>query len=141
MNLELVEKIVVLLSEYPVSEIAVESGNLKLHVLKPLTNAAPAAALHSPEPAAGLPGEAEATEESVPETIVLTSPMVGIFYHSEPPLPFAAEIKAGQIVGSIESMKLMNDVTAEAGGRIVDILVEDGAPVDYGRPLFRLAVL
>ena len=65
--------------------------------------------------------------------------MVGIFYHAEPPLFLGAEIKAGQIIGSIESMKLMNDVVAEDSGRVTDVLVEDGAPVEYGQALFRLA--
>ena len=142
MNLELVEKIVSLLGEYPVSEIAVESGELKVHVIRPLTSAAPSAAALSPEPSLTLAAEGESLpEEIMPETIVLTSPMVGIFYHAEPPLPLAAEVSPGQIVGSIESMKLMNDVVAGQGGRIVEVLVEDGAPVDYGRALFRLAVL
>ena len=65
--------------------------------------------------------------------------MVGIFHHAEPPLPYAAVVAPGQVVGSIESMKLMNEVLAEAGGRVTEVLVEDGAPVEYGQALFRLA--
>ena len=136
MNLELVEKIVALLGEYPVSEIAVEADGHRVHAVRPLS-AAPAA---PPSAAAAPPTEPEAAvTETVPEMLVLTAPMVGIFYHAEPPLPLGAEVKLGQVVGSIESMKLMNDVAAEEGGRITDILVEDGAPVDYGRALFRLS--
>ena len=139
MNLELVEQIVALLGDYPVSEIAVELENCRVHVRRPpsgiasvatQTETALFAAPATPESGPGKPAE---------EMRVLTAPMVGIFYHTQPPLPFAAEITPGQIVGSIESMKLMNDVTADEGGRIVDILVEDGAPVDYGRALFHLA--
>jgi acetyl-CoA carboxylase biotin carboxyl carrier protein len=143
MNLDLAEKIVALLSEYPVSEITVEMQQCRIHAVKPLVSAAmpPQSPPASAAPGQVETGDKEKLEEKAHETRVLTAPMVGIFYHAEPPLSFAAEIKAGQVIGSIESMKLMNDVAAEHSGRIVDILVEDGAPVDYGRPLFRLAAL
>ena len=138
MNLELVEKIVGLLREYPVSEIAVEREGSRVLVRRPLPSAPAAAA-----PVPALPElDAVALEEITAETLeaqVLTAPMVVIFYHTEPPLSLGVEIKAGQVIGSIESMKLMNDVAAEASGLVADVLVEDGAPVDYGRALFRLA--
>ena len=135
MNLELVEQIVVLLGEYPVSEIAVEMENSRVHVRRPLS-LAPAPMQTETLP----PAEPQSLAEALPEPVVLTAPMVGIFYHTQPALPFAAEIQTGQIVGSIESMKLMNAVAADAAGRITDILVEDGAPVEYGQALFRLSV-
>ncbi len=134
MNLELVEKIVGLLGEYPVSEIAVERDGSRVFVRRPLV-AAPV--LTAPEHTAA-EGVTEEMLAEAREFQVLTAPMVGIFYHAEPPLSLGAEVKAGQAIGSIESMKLMNDVAAEASGRVVDVLVEDGAPVDYGRALFRL---
>ncbi len=140
MNLELTEKIVALLGEYPVSEITVETETSRVHVVKPLGSVvpAPAAAMNAAAPLEE--AETLAAVEALPEPIRLSSPMVGVFYHTEPPLPFAAEIKLGQVVGSIESMKLMNDVRAEHAGRLTDILIEDGAPVEYGQTLFRLAV-
>lgn len=138
MNLDLVEQIVVLLSEYPVSEISVEVENRRVHAAKPLGSALP---VLIPAPEASADAVAEEAEVIVPEARILTAPMVGIFHHTEPPLSFGADIKIGQVIGSIESMKLMNEVTAEEGGRLTDILVEDGAPVDYGRALFQLAAL
>ncbi len=136
MNLELAQQVVALLGEYPVSEIAVEAAGHRVHAVRPL-GIAPSA---PPSAAAALPAQPEASAaEVLPEPKILTAPMVGIFYHAEPPLPLGADVKLGQVVGSIESMKLMNDVVAEEGGRIADILVEDGAPVDYGRALFRLS--
>ena len=141
MNLELTEKIVSLLGEYAVSEITVETQDSRVHVVKPLGSAALPSAIKAAETA--VPSEDAETFVTLtaPEPIRLSSPMVGVFYHTEPPLPFAAEIKPGQLVGSIESMKLMNDVRAEYGGRIADILIEDGAPVEYGQTLFRLIAL
>ena len=138
MNLELAEKLVGLLGEFPVSEITVETENSRVHVVKPLGSVVPApAAVIS----AAAPSEEAAAVDAaaVPEPIRLWAPMVGVFYHAEPPLPFGAEIKPGQVVGCIESMKLMNDVRAEQAGSLTDILIEDGAPVEYGQTLFRLA--
>ena len=138
MNLELTEKIVALLGKYPVSEITIETQNSRVHVVKPLGNV-----VLAPAAEAAVPSEDAETFVTLtaPEPIRLSSPMVGVFYHTKPPLPFAAEIKPGQVVGSIESMKLMNDVRAESAGRIADILIEDGAPVEYGQTLFRLIAL
>ena len=136
MNLELVEQIVAILGEHPVSEITVEQEGRRVCVRRTL-GAAPAAA--SPPCVAPAPSETAAEREAAEEALTLTAPMVGIFYHADPPLPYGAMVAASQVVGAIESMKLMNDVVAEAGGRLVDILIEDGAPVEYGQPLFRLA--
>lgn len=140
MNLELVEQIVVLLGEYPVSEIAVESERGRVHVRRPLASAFPVTPALEKLLAAESPAE-EASEEKADETRVLTAPMVGIFYHAEPPWTLASEVRPGQVVGCIESMKLLNDVTAEDGGQVTEVLVEDGAPVEYGQALFRLSAV
>ncbi len=136
MNLELVEQIVLLLGEHPVSEISVESEGRKVRVCRLVTAAAPTqiAAVNMPD----LPSEPEVV---LPETHTLTASMVGIFHHTAPPLPYAALVTVGQIIGSIESMKLMNEVFAEYGGRIIETLTEDGAAVEYGQPLFRLTAV
>ena len=137
MNLELVEKIVALIGEYPVSEIQVEQEGHRVCVRRPLA----AAPFATPAPEIlSLEGPSDREPETVPEEVrLLTATMVGIFHHAEPPLPYAAAVTSGQVVGYIESMKLMNDVVVEEAGRVIDVLVEDGAPVDYGQPLFRLA--
>jgi len=143
MNLDLVEQIVALMGEYPVSEITVEQDGQRVCVRRPPAAAPPAPAL----PAASedvsltpLPDGGEAPPEMTPEEVrQLLAPMVGIFHHADPPLPYTAAVRPGQVIGYIESMKLMNDVVAEESGRVTDVLVEDGAPVDYGQPLFRLA--
>ena len=141
MNLELVEQIVALIGEHPVSEIAVEQEGLRVRVCRPLTAAAfvpPAIAASEIAPE---PPVSEETLDAPPETHTLTAAMVGIFHHVTPPLPYAALITSGQVIGSIESMKLMNDVSAEWGGRVIEVLTEDGTAVEYGQPLFRLAVV
>lgn len=75
----------------------------------------------------------------------IISPMVGTFYRS--PTPDEASfvevndtISRGQVVCIIEAMKLMNEIEAEVDGRVVEILVENGEPVEYGQLLMRISV-
>lgn len=70
----------------------------------------------------------------------ITSPMVGTFYKAPSPdaKPFVelgATIKEGQVVCIIEAMKLMNEIEADAAGKVVEICVEDGQPVEFGQVL------
>lgn len=75
--------------------------------------------------------------------VEILSPMVGTFYRSPTPdeEPFVEvndRISAGQTVCIIEAMKLMNEIEAETSGRVMEILVENGEPVEYGQPLMRI---
>jgi oxaloacetate decarboxylase alpha subunit len=67
--------------------------------------------------------------------------MVGTFYRApapdaEPFVEIGQIVETGQTLCIIEAMKLMNEIEAEFSGEIVDILVENGQPVEYGQPLF-----
>jgi acetyl-CoA carboxylase biotin carboxyl carrier protein len=78
-----------------------------------------------------------------PQWLEVTSPMVGTFYRSpapdEPPFVNTGErINKGDTVCIIEAMKLMNDIEAEVAGEVVEILVENGEPVEYGQVLMRV---
>ncbi|MGC4994516.1 acetyl-CoA carboxylase biotin carboxyl carrier protein [Nocardia salmonicida] len=98
------------------------------------------------------PGESPARLVSVPHDdtelvdatgFIIRAPMVGTFYRQlEPgPPPFVAvgaDIQAGEQVAIIEAMKLMNPVEALHSGRVLEVLVEDGQPVEYDQPLFVL---
>lgn len=73
----------------------------------------------------------------------VTSPMVGTFYRSpapsEPPFVEVSDrIRVGQTVCIIEAMKLMNEIEAEVSGQVIEILVQNGEPVEYGQPLMRV---
>jgi acetyl-CoA carboxylase biotin carboxyl carrier protein len=99
----------------------------------PVAAPVPVAAPAAQEAAAEAPGG--------PEGVPFTSPMVGTFYRSPSPDsdPF---VEAGQSFGPdtvlciIEAMKVMNEIKAEASGTIVEVLVENGDPVEFGQPLF-----
>ena len=73
----------------------------------------------------------------------IKSPMVGTFYRASGPdeTPFVNigdRIRTGQTVCIIEAMKLMNEIEAEVSGQVVEILVNNGDPVEYGQPLMRI---
>ncbi len=75
---------------------------------------------------------------------LVTSPFVGTFYRR--PNPDAAEyvkindkVSKGAVLCLVEAMKLMNEIEADLAGTVVGVLAEDGAPVEYGQPLFKLA--
>jgi acetyl-CoA carboxylase biotin carboxyl carrier protein len=78
-------------------------------------------------------------------THFLTAPMVGTFYNSPTPSapPFVAvgdHVSAGQTVGIIEAMKIMNEIAADRSGVVDAFLIGNAQPVEYGSPLIRLTV-
>lgn len=98
----------------------------------------PAAGHHAP--AAPAPAAAPASEEGI---VYVTSPLVGTFYRA--PSPDAASfadvgthIRPGQRLCIVEAMKLMNEIESEIEGTILEILVENGKPVEYGQKLFKV---
>jgi acetyl-CoA carboxylase biotin carboxyl carrier protein len=75
---------------------------------------------------------------------VVTSPFVGTFYRKPNPdspvyVQLNDKVEKGSVLCIVEAMKLMNEIESDASGTIVGILVEDGAPVEYGQPLFKVA--
>ena len=75
----------------------------------------------------------------VPEAVEaewITAPLVGVFRHSKMAVGLGSPVTPGQVVGVIEAMKLINEVTADQSGVITEVLVEDGMAVEYGQPLF-----
>jgi len=101
--------------------------------------AAPAPVAHGAAPA-GLPA-ATAADEAASHHKAVTSPMVGTFYRSPAPDadPFVEVgdvVEVGQTVCIIEAMKLMNEIEAEVKGRVVQILIDNAQPVEFGQKLF-----
>ena len=76
---------------------------------------------------------------------VVTSPFVGTFYRKPNPdspnyVSVHDKVDRGQVLCIVEAMKLMNEIEADVAGTIISILVDDGAPVEYGQPLFKITV-
>ena len=142
----LVRKLADILTETGLSEIEVEHGGLKIRVAKTLVAApvvqyapAPAAVAAAPAPAAAAaPATAAAPARAAGDEV--KSPMVGTVYlqpnpGSPPFVKVGDTVEAGQTLFIIEAMKTMNPVPAPKAGKIVEVLVEDGTPVEFGEPL------
>ncbi|MGB9868083.1 MAG: acetyl-CoA carboxylase biotin carboxyl carrier protein [Bacillota bacterium] len=137
------------LDETGITEFHLESQGVKVSIRRGPADRA--AALMSPASAVDkAASQADPTPEAVPretktgELIDVCAPMVGTFYRAPTPdaPPFVevgTRVKPGQTLCIIEAMKLMNEITADVAGKVVEILVENGQPVEYGQVLFRLA--
>ncbi len=140
----LVRELAELLVSNGLTEIEVEDGDRKIKVCRepaPIMTAAPMAPAAAPQasalgaPAAQVPAPAD---EVAGETV--KSPMVGTAFLSPQPgsSPFVAlgdEVKAGDTLLIIEAMKVMNPITAPAGGIVKKIMVSDAHPVEFDQPL------
>ena len=91
------------------------------------------------------PEEKEETKEAEEKENynIVKSPMVGTFYlkpspTSNPYVEVGKKVKKGDVLCIIEAMKLMNEIESEFDGEIIEILVKDGEPVEYGKPLFKI---
>ncbi|HEY0072957.1 MAG TPA: biotin/lipoyl-containing protein [Abditibacteriaceae bacterium] len=82
------------------------------------------------------------SQESDPSTesnlVLVPSPTVGFFHHSEKPVGVGAVVRAGQTIGIVKTLAIPNDVTAPVDGRVMDILASEGAGVAYGQSLFTI---
>ena len=143
----LVRKLADILSDTGLTEIEVEQGDLKIRVAREVTVAAPqmtyaAAPLAAPQapvaPAAVVIAPAAAEEPQRGE--IVKSPMVGTVYLQPQPgspsfIKVGDQVSAGQTLLIVEAMKTMNPIPAPNAGVVLQILVEDGQPVEFGEPL------
>ncbi|MDR3271687.1 MAG: acetyl-CoA carboxylase biotin carboxyl carrier protein [Peptococcaceae bacterium] len=155
-NLKDIKELVKLLDDTAISELDLESEGVKISIKKnPGISAsgtpAASAPVVIPAPAEESAQTPAVKEHRIPEVSELQdnceyikSPMVGTFYVSaapeaEPFVQSGQQIQAGQVVCIIEAMKLMNEIESDFAGKIMEILVENGQPVEFGQPLFVVA--
>jgi acetyl-CoA carboxylase biotin carboxyl carrier protein len=145
----LVRKLADILKDTGLSEIEVEHAGLKIRVARELTVAAaatqyiqaPAAPTYAPAPVAAAPAaEAAAPAPAVHAGEAVKSPMVGTVYLSPQPgadafIKVGDTVSAGQTLLIVEAMKTMNPISAPKAGKVVEILVADAQPVEFGEPL------
>ena len=113
-------------------------------VAAPTMSAAPAMMSAPPPMGSIAPAESVPPPAAAPAGDFVTSPFVGTFYRAPSPgaSPFVQvgdKFKAGDILCIVEAMKLMNEIEAEFDGEILEIVAENGKPVEYGQSVFRVA--
>lgn len=138
-------EIVELAVAHDLAELEVEAGGMRVRVVRRHAEAAARPSAVAAPTALAQPSPAVAAEAAA-GTITIEAPMVGTFYRSPSPEapPFVSEgdtIEEGQTLCVIEAMKLMNEIDAKLGGRIVKVLVDNAQPVQFGQPLFLLEPL
>jgi acetyl-CoA carboxylase biotin carboxyl carrier protein len=143
-KIDYIEKIAKLLNDNGLTEISLEEGDQAITIRKDavgVVNVAAPAAVAAP---AVMPAAAtEEASEPAQKGKVITSPMVGTFYASsspdaEPFVEVGSEISEGDVVCIIEAMKLMNEIKSEHAGKITQICVKNGDPIEYGQVLMYL---
>jgi len=147
-NLKEIKELIELMRQTGVSELEVERSGVRVRirtgraggeepivsVVHPLSERG-AQELPAAESAAAPPAEEQG--------VLVRSPIVGTFYRSASPdgpnyVEVGDVVKKGQILCIVEAMKLMNEIESETDGKILEVLVENARPVEYGQPLFRI---
>lgn len=142
-----IRRLAELMNEHDLSQIDLRQGDTRIclrrgadvAVAGPYVTASPAAASRAEES----PQEASKPADESQNTCLITSPMVGTFYATSSPEspPF---IKVGDHVGPdttvciVEAMKVFNEIPAGISGKVIGVLVENGEPVEFGQPLFKI---
>jgi acetyl-CoA carboxylase biotin carboxyl carrier protein len=161
LDLKQIKQIIELMKRSELTEFAVEEEGFKLKIRRgtnglPIVSAARGSAtpFTSGDSAPPMPAPAVAAPTAIAPAgaaggkdeagfTYIKSPMVGTFYRAASPesKPFAdvgLKVVENTVVCIIEAMKIMNEIQAEAKGSIVEVLVENGQPVEYGQRLFKL---
>jgi acetyl-CoA carboxylase biotin carboxyl carrier protein len=126
--------------DHALTELRIESGEEKIVIRRePAVSVSPVAA---PVPVAA-PSPAPVATAAAAEGEFITSPFVGTFYRApnptSPPFVEAGQrVEKGRPLCIVEAMKLMNEIESEIAGVIIEILVENGKPVEFGDRLFKL---
>ena len=151
MDLRKIKKLMELLEESGIAEIEVKEGEESIKLSRntqavqniinpPVETNQTITAIDNVKDTAVTDDKRDKSKE-LPDGDIITSPMVGTFYRSASPesKPFVEKgqkVSKGDTLCILEAMKMMNQVNAETGGTIIDILVDDAEPVEFGQPLF-----
>ena len=147
MNVQDLQKVLQLVEKFNLTEFGLEEKDLKLSVKRgslPTAVALPTVPAPLPSVAPSASSVASAgTKAEEKDILVIKAPMVGAFYvapspESEPYVKVGSVVRPETTVCILEAMKVMNEVRAECSGEILEVLVKNGAPVEYGQPLFKV---
>jgi acetyl-CoA carboxylase biotin carboxyl carrier protein len=152
MTIDEIKELLQIFNESGVGELEVQRGEDRLRIKRAGSSKEYIVAPAQHQPAAATPASAPSTapaSAAAParaletDGVLVKSPIVGTYYDSPSPdsPPFVRvgdSVEPGQVLCIIESMKLMNEIEAEASGTVVMKLVENGRPVEYGEALFSI---
>jgi acetyl-CoA carboxylase biotin carboxyl carrier protein len=151
-DLKDIKAIIDLMKKNSITEFELEEKDSKLRLKRGLNGGSPVALQYDDAPPAiSFPVVTASTPAVIPAAapiantgeIDIKSPMIGTFYRSPSPesasyVEVGTEVNAETVVSIIEAMKVMNEIKSEVKGVITQILVENGKPVEFGQPLFKV---
>ena len=150
MDTKAIEELIAIMDKAELTALRVDDGETKIELERnhgPLSSTA--LPLMADRVSALLAGkteshEAAAVEDADESSILVRSPMVGMFYISPSPdedpfVKVGQEVLSGQTLAIVEAMKMMNEITTPAPGIVVEVLAATGPQVEYDQPLFRVA--
>ena len=153
MELKDIKAIIDLMKKNSITEFELEEKDSKLRLKRGLNSGVPVAQNEDALPMLQIPAAMPALPTAMPVSIVapvvntgeidIKSPMIGTFYRSPSPesasyVEIGSEVNPETVVCIIEAMKVMNEIKAEVKGVITQIVVENGKPVEFGQPLFKV---
>lgn len=167
MDMREINRLIQTFSDHGLTCLELEEGNMRIAIQKEPCQMQQVTAAGATAPGAVEPGQTAFSDTALPDIFtepsengaqadgdasdsraqdgqrVISAPLVGMFYNAASPedAPFVKAgdvVKKGQVVGIIEAMKLMNEITSEADGVVKEVLAENGQVVEYGQPLFIL---
>ena len=146
MELEEIRRVIDLMRENDLAEFELEQEGLRIRIRRGPETVVQANGVYQAPAAPGVPAPDDNGSAAAPPddgSVEIVSPIVGTFYRapspdSPPYVDLGSQIDAESVVCIVEAMKVMNEIKSEVRGSIVEILVENGAPVEFGQPLFRV---
>ena len=150
MDTKAIEELIAIMDKAELTALRVDDGETKIELERnhgPLSSTA--LPLMADRVSALLAGkteshEAAALEDTDKNSLLVRSPMVGMFYVSPSPdedafVKVGQEVLSGQTLAIVEAMKMMNEITTPVPGIMVEVLAANGTQVEYDQPLFRIA--
>ena len=138
------KELIKLVTQNDLSELEIVKGDEQIAIVRAANQATPVVRAPAPQPITdGVPSEAPKPRAGDDALLTIASPFVGTFYRSPSPdapsfVDVGTEIRPGKVLCIVEAMKLMNEIESEISGTIVEILVANGKPVEFGAPLFKV---
>ncbi|MFA4983927.1 MAG: acetyl-CoA carboxylase biotin carboxyl carrier protein [Candidatus Omnitrophota bacterium] len=151
MNIKEIKEMISLMNENGLAELEIEKDGMRIKLKKTGITDNPIGGpilieRESIHPRAGKKELSETAEKNSSGSVEIKAPMVGTFYRAPSPeaAPFIDKdqmIEPGQVICIIEAMKLMNEIKSEIKGKVIDILVDNAEPVEFGQPMFLIEPL
>ena len=150
MNIKEIKEMINLMNENGLVELEIEKDGMRIRLKKTSSGvegfSGPIVVERERIPELGQAQSSQAQEKSSVKTVEIKAPMVGTFYRAPAPeapphVEVGQTIECGQVICIIEAMKLMNEIKSEIKGKILEVMVDNAEPVEFGQPMFLIEPL